>query len=47
MFFEYIEANRNRVISIGVIMIALGLILGVSYSTIVSPILTVIGYILY
>ena len=46
MFFEYVKVNRNRIISIGVIMIALGLILGVSYSTIVSPTLTVIGYIL-
>jgi hypothetical protein len=46
MFFDYVRANRNRVISIGIIMIALGLILGLSYSTIVSPILTVIGYIL-
>ena len=46
MFFDYVKANRDRVISVGVIMIVLGLILGLHYSTIVSPIHTVVGYIL-
>jgi len=46
MIFEYVRANRNRTLSLGAIMIAVGLIIGVSYSLGGTYIHTVISYIL-